>query len=373
MLYRFLPGIGLVENPQDLVFQIAIELHLFALGNIHKAFQQLFLTVQLNSFDGFKNRQAAAVSPQHFPFGILHGFSHIADRTGAFIGRAQQPVAPLSQQMIHRRAEEFGYIAVDPLDHPGFRIDDDHSGGKIVQQSALQRFVVAQLLALTVFLRHVAENEYGSDDAAVRVMNRRAAVRNLKFCAVARDQCRVIRQSDDAVFAQRAVHRYLSVLPRSGVDNAEDFGNRPSGGFAGFPARQLFRDDIEAGHTAAGVAGDHAVADRTQGGREERFAFLPCGRGLMQRPVIILLGPQPEYEARCACHANQTEQQNQNGAGAGAPVGEHFGGVLLGHQKPGGIRNRLERRQHIHPAIVLALHDAFMAQHGHHSRHLGLR
>ena len=76
------------------------------------------------------------------------------------------------------------------------------------------------------FLGGIAEHQHHAGDGARVIADRRAAVLDRGFVARLVNQHRVIRETDDATFAQHLGHRAFHRRARLLVDDAEDFVER---------------------------------------------------------------------------------------------------------------------------------------------------
>ncbi|KAF5031944.1 hypothetical protein DSECCO2_622470 [anaerobic digester metagenome] len=79
----------------------------------------------------------------------------VHDGTALLVGRAQEVVAALADDILLRGPEEQGRGRVDALDDPGPPVDDDQSHGQVLHEGTLQRFVLPQGFTHDLLLRDV--------------------------------------------------------------------------------------------------------------------------------------------------------------------------------------------------------------------------
>ena len=111
----------------------------------------------------------------------------------------------------------------------------------------------------------IVEHQHGADDAAFPVVDRRGGILDGGLEAVAADQHAVDRQSYGLVFLDGKLRRVWCGFAGLAVNDPEYLGQRsPHCGFTR-PAGHRFRDQIQVGHVAGEVGGQHGIANRVEG------------------------------------------------------------------------------------------------------------
>jgi hypothetical protein len=139
---------------------------------------------------------------------------------------------------------------------------EDHRRDRHVGDDTLQaRLRLADLALGGLSLGDVAKDEDASVHLPLRVADRRRAVVDRRFRAVAPDQQGVIRQPDDHAVAQRTGRGVLDRLARRFVDDPKDSLQRLPLRFLGTPAGERLGDPVEVADTAVEVGRDDGVTD----------------------------------------------------------------------------------------------------------------
>ncbi len=136
--------------------------------------------------------------------------------------------------------------------------------------------VIAQLTLHRPGLGDVLEHQHGADDLAIAGAHRRRAILDIVLLALAADQRGAVLQVEHPGVLQAASHRAFQGLAGVAVEHVEDqFVGRADGVLQG-PAGHRLGHRVHEGHAAAGVGGQHGIADGIQG-HLQAFLFLVQG------------------------------------------------------------------------------------------------
>ena len=276
--------------------------------------------------------------------------------------------------------------AINHLDALRFGIDER-------AQTAL---AVVQGLARAVLLGDVGEHQDHAGDGALPVADRRGAIGDLIFDAIARKQRCVVREAHDLAPLEHPAHRILRRQACKRIENAKHLGERATGCACQRPAGEPLGNRVHAGDSPVRIGGDHRVADRLQrdgkvllAGAQRRLAAVPCiqhavehlryspdlgrsgharaggavagGNALGHRSQA---GDRPHSRAADAPGQPQCQQQHTQADAERTPTGVTVVGIGLGlgdpgHHSPLDSRNGHECVQALYAIRALGGNESF--------------
>ena len=116
-----------------------------------------------------------------------------------------------------------------------------------IEDARQHRLVILQGLLRPPLFGLVAEDQYRAGDLALFVANRRAAIGDGPFAAIAGQQQRVVGEVHDSPFTQHALDWVVDVGPRLFVDDVEDLRNGPAQRLRLAPPGELLGHGVHAG------------------------------------------------------------------------------------------------------------------------------
>ena len=143
----------------------------------------------------------------------------------------------------------------------------------------------AQSLRSRILVRHVAKNQHHALRLPGRVPDRRGTIGDLAFGPIPGNEGRVVGQTDDVPGFQHFGDRIHHRLPRLGIDDPKDLGQRPAGGLRQGPAGQRFGDRIHPADLPSRVGGNDRIADGFQRDVQVLVDFPQCLCGFRSLPV----------------------------------------------------------------------------------------
>ena len=156
-------------------------------------------------------------------------------------------------------------------------------------QRARIELLVAQRLLCCVFAGDIAKHQDSPHHQTVAITDRRAAVGDVAFAAVAGDQDRMVGQALNGAVRQGRRDRDDGRQPGFLVDDVEDLSHQPAGSLCLRPAGELLRQRIHQHHPCFRIGGNDRIANGIERDSELFFADLQGGVGLFQLPVCLLL------------------------------------------------------------------------------------
>ncbi len=182
-------------------------------------------------------------------------------------------------------------------------VESEDAGGNGLGNGGVELFAGVQGLQHAVLLALVAEHQYHTADGPILAgPDGGAAIGDGMLAAIAGNQQCVVGQPDDLAFRQHQVDRAGDGFPRLLIDDAEDFRHRSAVGLGRGPAGEFLRQPVHHHHVAAGVGGEHRIADALQGDTQIFLAQTQVCQHLFQIARHVVEGFDGGAEIRPADH-----------------------------------------------------------------------
>ena len=200
---------------------------------------------------------------------------HAADRVGCL--RAGVLVDDV-EHLLDRAANRFllrppGQPLGDGVDSgdPGALVGGQHRVADAVERGGEALLALSNCFLRVPVVGHVPEHQHRAAGHASPVSDRRAAVRDRPFGAVARDERGVIGEPDDHALGQHAADRVGCLRAGVLVDDVEDLLDRAANRLLLRPPGQPLGDGIDSRDPPVFVGGEHGIADAVKGRRQILF------------------------------------------------------------------------------------------------------